>query len=148
MQLHHKPRKRPGQDRPVLLDPPQGENIGAEVYYLRPFVLAIVEYFEPITFAALIKRLAPLQCVVELAGQQSIAGPGGVVLWGGMSAALTEAVRQLLNGGVVFPHPARVSDYVRDGEVPDLPIATKPMTGYSDNDPHWLPAMLRTVPFE
>jgi hypothetical protein len=123
------------------------EYLDRAVYYVRPVVLEVVRQFEPLTFAGLLKLLAPLRRVINLDGPEAIVRTRGIMLWGGMGSELAESIRQLLSGNLLYLHPADVSAYVNDGIVPLFPLATNPIRGYDDDDPHWLPVFLRTTPF-
>jgi len=73
-------------------------------------------------------------------------GTSNTVIWMGMSPAFCDAIREMLDDKTVFLVPATTLTHIADGKVLTLPIAKRPpANGYKR--PHWLPAVLRIVPF-
>jgi len=75
-------------------------------------------------------------CGLEIPGREDL------VLWGGMSDELGEALDELIRAGRIHLVPASRLTYLVDGGSMRLPLAKRPM-GKPYKKPHWLPCCLR-----
>lgn len=75
----------------------------------------------------------------------SLGSDSNIVLWDGVSDAVSDAVNELLTNGLAHLHSTTVMVYAADGAMLNLPIAQRPpAAGYKT--PHWAPVVLNAGP--
>ncbi len=113
---------------------------------IRELILAYIAGRDLVSFAELQEHVE--SAGFDASGDVSLVLPGdpNLVVWVGLSEGVFTAVESLLKAKTVFLYPCSWLTYLTDGKLLTLPTAKRPPRGGYKN-PHWVPAVLRLVPF-
>ncbi len=106
---------------------------------LKTAILELVTKRDHVSFGELINEFG--------SGGQAIYDPSyeNIILGVGINDETANALLELMHEKKVFLHPAHPMVYMCDGGMPSMPWV-KSMRHYKK--PHWLPTVIRTVPYK